>query len=145
MSGLSSLLNRLLLQKPKPSPGYAHPDSRQHTGRRGEDLAADYLNRHTSLQVIHRNWSDGKQEIDIIARDGDVLVFVEVRARSASAKVPGFATLTQKKRRNLRRGAYAYLRSCHPRPQTYRYDAVELRMVGDFASRIHHFKNIDIF
>jgi putative endonuclease len=144
MSGISSLLNRLLHKKTQHT-SYPHPDSRHHTGRMGEDLAVDYLTRHTSLQVLQRNWSDGKQEVDIIARDGAVLVFVEVRARSAAAKVPGFATLTQKKRSNLRRGAYAYLRTCKPRPRTYRYDAIELRMVGDFAREIHHFKNIDIF
>lgn len=118
---------------------------RQQRGSLGEALAAQYLQKQGHFKILQRNWSEGKQEIDLICRDGAVLVFVEVRARQVGAQVPGFASLTQKKRRNLRKGAYAYLRTLRPRPHTYRYDAVELRMRGSLAEEIHHFRNIDIF
>ena len=118
---------------------------RKKTGDRGEELAVQHLKKTTAYKVLKRNWSDGRQEIDIICVDGDVLVFVEVRARAASAKVPGYATLTKKKRQNLRKGAYSYMRHLKSRPHTYRYDAIELRMDGNNAKEIHHFKNIQIF
>lgn len=118
---------------------------RKQTGDVGEQLAVEYLKKNTKLRVLKRNWSDGRQEIDIICKDGEVLVFVEVRARKATSKVPGYATLTQKKRRNLRKGAFSYMRQLKTRPHTYRYDAIELRMNGTFAEAIHHFQNIKVF
>ncbi len=118
---------------------------RKQIGQRGEELAVKHLRKTTSYKILKRNWSDGRQEIDIVCEDGEVLVFVEVRARAASAKVPGYATLTKKKRQNLRKGAYSYMRHMRKRPHTYRYDAIELRMDGNNAKEIHHFKNIQIF
>ena len=118
---------------------------RKSMGELGEQLAAQFLKRHASFKVLACNWSNGQQEIDLVCREGKVLVFVEVRARRDGARVPGFASLTRKKRRNLRKAAYAYLRTLRPRPRTYRYDAVELRMQGTEAKEIHHFRNIDVF
>lgn len=119
--------------------------SRQQTGRIGEQLALDFLKAKTSFRLLDRNWSNGRQEIDIIGTEGNVLVFVEVRARAATAKVPGYATLTRKKRLNLRKAAFSYMRTLKKRPQTYRYDAIELRMTGEKADQIHHFRNIQVF
>ncbi|MEQ9822868.1 MAG: YraN family protein [Puniceicoccaceae bacterium] len=118
---------------------------RRSMGQLGEQLAAQFLKRHARFKVLASNWSNGQQEIDLVCREGNVLVFVEVRARQDGARVPGFASLTRKKRRNLRKAAYAYLRTLRPRPRTYRYDAVELRMQGTDATEIHHFRNIDVF
>lgn len=117
----------------------------QHTGRVGEQLALDFLRAKTSFRLLERNWSNGQQEIDIIGTEGNVLVFVEVRARAATAKVTGYATLTRKKRLNLRKAAYSYLKTLKQRPLTYRFDAIELRMIGDGADQIHHFRNIQVF
>jgi putative endonuclease len=54
-------------------------------GRRGEDLAHRYLQR-AGFKVIARNYrpAGGENEVDIIARDGDILVFVEVKSRSSA-------------------------------------------------------------
>ena len=119
--------------------------SRQHTGRIGEQLAVDFLKTKTSFHLLERNWSNGRQEIDIIGTEANVLVFVEVRARAVTAKVPGYATLTRKKRQNLRKAAFSYMKTLKKRPHTYRYDAIELRMIGDRADQIHHFRNIQVF
>jgi putative endonuclease len=53
-------------------------------GRYGEDLAAEHLGR-AGLQVIARNWRCPDGEVDIIAVEGEVLVFVEVKTRSTVA------------------------------------------------------------
>jgi putative endonuclease len=54
-------------------------------GRRGEDLAHRYL-RHAGLTVLARNYRPrgGESEVDIVARDGDTLIFVEVKARASA-------------------------------------------------------------
>lgn len=55
---------------------------RKALGNRGEDIAADYLVRH-GYQIVARNWRTRAGELDIVARDGEWLVFVEVRTRRA--------------------------------------------------------------
>jgi putative endonuclease len=53
----------------------------QELGARGEDLAARHL-EHIGLEVIERNWRHRSGELDIIAREGETMVFVEVKTRS---------------------------------------------------------------
>lgn len=53
-------------------------------GRHGEDLAADHLEA-AGLQILARNWRCRDGELDIVARDGPSLVFVEVKTRSSLA------------------------------------------------------------
>jgi Holliday junction resolvase-like predicted endonuclease len=55
-------------------------DRRKQTGRQGEDTAAVYL-LEKGYRIIERNWVCRTGELDIMAQDGDILVFVEVRAR----------------------------------------------------------------
>ena len=52
-------------------------------GRYGEDVAAAHLSAH-GLEVLDRNWRCRQGELDIVAREGPVLVFVEVKARSST-------------------------------------------------------------
>ena len=117
----------------------------QYRGKKGEDLAARYLKQNTSYSILLRNWSDGRHEIDLICRDGDTLVFVEVRARSVSAKVSGYASINAAKRRSLRRAAFSYMSSLPQRPRTYRYDAIEIGLKDDEADHIRLYRNIRVF
>ena len=52
-------------------------------GREGECWAADYLVREKGFVILARNWRHRQKEIDIVAQDGDTLVFVEVKTRSS--------------------------------------------------------------
>lgn len=52
-------------------------------GTKGEDLAVDYL-LGKGYEILNRNWIGERHEIDIIARDSDLLVFVEVKTRSST-------------------------------------------------------------
>jgi len=54
----------------------------QEIGKAGEDYAAFWLS-FTQLQILERNWRFGRNEIDIIAKDGMRLVFIEVKSRSS--------------------------------------------------------------
>ena len=99
------------------------------TGAAAEAAAARWLERERGFRVIARNWrnpADRREEIDLVARDGEVLVFVEVKARARGALVPGYHAVDLRKKRVLRRAATAYLRSLGRSPRTFRLDVVEV-------------------
>ncbi len=77
-------------------------------GKRGEDIACRYL-RGKGYKIIARNWRSLFGEIDIIARDGESLVFVEVKTRTGSGFGGPAAALTPRKRRRIITSARAYL------------------------------------
>lgn len=77
-------------------------------GQRGEQLAAAFL-RERGYQVVATNWRCKYGELDIIARQVDMLVFVEVRARHADSSEPAFESITPRKRAKLIKLAHVYL------------------------------------
>lgn len=77
-------------------------------GKRGEDIACLYL-RGEGYKIIARNWRSPFGEIDIIARDGESLVFVEVKTRTGSGFGGPVAALTPRKRGRIITTARAYL------------------------------------
>lgn len=82
--------------------------NRAETGRRAEDLAADLLARE-GLAVLERNFRVKAGEIDLIARDGEEVVFVEVRARASMSYGGAAASVDRSKRRKLARAARVWL------------------------------------
>jgi putative endonuclease len=123
------------------------------TGTQGERLAADFLRREKGMAIVARNWRsprDRRDELDLVCRDGEVLVFVEVKTRAAAALVQGYDAIDERKRRVVRRAAEAYLGGLRPadRPRTLRFDAVEVAMppAGDRrAPEVRHFENAPLF
>ena len=77
-------------------------------GRDAEDAAAAYLQRQ-GLELLSRNYHCRYGEIDLIARDGSTLVFVEVRMRSSSRFGGAGESITFAKREKLMRAARHYL------------------------------------
>ena len=95
-------------------------------GKAGEDAAAKFLKAH-GFKILERNYRSGRNEIDIIALDGETLVFVEVKTRKSDAKVGGFyAGVSRRKTRNVHAAARDYMTKLPRRPQTYRFDIVEV-------------------
>lgn len=93
-------------------------------GREAERQAADFLRRHGYAIYEHNyRWRGG--EIDLIARDGDCLVFVEVKARSSGAFGSPEESITAAKREKLIRTARRYLVE-HPTELDVRFDVVAL-------------------
>jgi putative endonuclease len=78
-------------------------------GRRGEDLAADYLAR-TGLVVLSRNWRCREGEVDLIATDGQRLVVCEVKTRSGTGYGEPSEGVTPAKAARIRRVTAAWLR-----------------------------------
>jgi putative endonuclease len=107
-------------------------------GRYGEDLAAEHLAAQ-GLQVLERNWRCREGELDIVAREGRVLVFVEVKARSGT----GFGTPAEAvgpvKARRIRGLACRWLAEHRPAgAQELRFDVVSVvRRRGCTAELVH--------
>lgn len=100
-------------------------NARQAVGEYGERLAARHLVE-AGLVVLDRNWRTSAGEIDIIARDGDVLVFCEVKTRRGLAfGAPAEAVVAAKAAR-LRRLAAQWLSRAGVRPREVRFDVVEV-------------------
>jgi putative endonuclease len=83
-------------------------DHRQTLGKRGEDLACEELQKRGYV-IVDRRFRTRCGELDIVARDGGVLVFIEVKARSGSAFGTPFESITWKKRQRLSQMASSYL------------------------------------
>lgn len=106
----------------------------QNIGWLGELRAAAYLKRQGML-VIVRRYRAAHGEIDLIARDGDTLVFVEVKSRPRGRLDDGFRAVNAEKRRHVRAAAYQYLET-HPFHGPVRFDAIEICAAG-----LRHRKN----
>ncbi len=96
-------------------------------GRLGEEAAATFL-REKGWKIVARNWRHGRDELDLVAWDGEVLVFGEVRTRAAHAPVTGYHSVTRRKKHALARAVRAYLRGLEQRPAHFRFDIVEVRV-----------------
>lgn len=98
-------------------------------GRDAEARAERYLIGR-GLTIVARNYGCRYGEIDLIARDGATLVFVEVRARRSNTFGGAAASITAAKRNKLRRAALHYLASLGRNPPC-RFDAVLLSGTAD--------------
>ncbi len=77
-------------------------------GKAGEAIAVAHLEG-KGYRILERNWRFGKEEIDIIARDGNFVVIVEVKTRTSNARAEPEASVTKSKQRILVRAANAYV------------------------------------
>lgn len=78
-------------------------------GKTAEELAAEYL-KNKGMVIVRRNFHFGREgEIDLIARDGDILVFVEVKSRRSNEFGTPEEGITFAKRKYLRHAAEGYL------------------------------------
>lgn len=104
-----------------------HSTPEQAHGRRGEDLAHRFL-RGQGLTVVARNFRQraGSGELDMVAWDGDTLVFVEVKARTSTDFGRPERAVGSDKERDLRRAAGEYLRRSGTPAEQARFDLVSV-------------------
>lgn len=101
---------------------------RARIGNAGERAAEAHLHA-AGLRVLARNWrnpADTREELDLVCQDGEVLVFVEVKTRAASARVSGYHAVNARKKKVLLRVCRAYLARLRPPARAYRFDIVEV-------------------
>lgn len=117
-------------------------------GALGEQAAADFLRSKHGYTIVTRNWRsprDRRDEIDLVCQDGEVLVFVEVKARAVGALVSGFQAVNERKRRVLRRAVQTYLNQIDAPPRTFRLDIVEVTLSDRLPPQVMHYENAPLF
>ena len=103
---------------------------RKRTGKKGEDLAVAYLISR-GYRIVERNYKCPLGEIDIVARDGDELVFVEVKSRKSEEFGDPQLAVGLKKQKKVSRISLAYLKEKHLYPCNARFDVVAIKMLPD--------------
>jgi putative endonuclease len=91
----------------------------------GERVAARFL-RDNGCRILAVNYREKEVEIDLVVRDGDVLAFVEVKARDIRCPTPPGMAVDSAKRRRMARGALLYLRRLEYPRISWRFDIVEV-------------------
>lgn len=129
---LRNLIGKLLSSKPEPE---AH-----RRGRLGETAAKEHLKK-LGLKYLTANYRSGHGEVDLIFRDDDCLVFVEVKTRSSEDWARPAASINQHKRRNLSKTALAYLKLLKQPPVKLRFDIVEVLLENDAVREVRHLPN----
>jgi putative endonuclease len=118
----------------------AKPDRRQELGRSGEDLAVESLRR-DGFRVVDRRWRSCGAEIDIVCERGELVVFVEVKARSGDGFGAPSEAVTRTKRRRIARAAMSYLVRHGWLDRACRFDVVEVRADPDGTHRVNHIED----
>jgi len=119
----------------------ARPSATTLLGKRGEEIACDYLVSR-GYQVVDRNWRCSAGEIDIVAREGSSLVVVEVKARSSLAAGHPFEAITAAKFARLRALAGHW---CAAQSETFlsvRIDAIAVLIPGGRPATVEHLTGV---
>lgn len=135
---------RILKQIPLPffsPPGDKDRDSHgQKPGPRGESMAADFLQKQ-GYTIVAKNYRQRMGEIDIVAEEGDCLVFVEVKTRKNDQYGNPFEAVDIRKQRKLSRLALGYISRHGGEDRNARFDVVAVYLDRDSGSRVEHLKN----
>lgn len=109
-------------------------------GRHGEDLAAQYLLQH-GYTIIQQNFRASCGEVDIIARDKGVFVFVEVKTRTGSAFGSPAEAVTYRKRQQISKTALVYLSQNKLLAEPARFDVVAVLLGKDREPHVELLQN----
>ena len=112
--------------------------SKKRVGDWGEKQARDWLVRQ-GVEVLHQNWRSGHKEIDIIGRQTDVLIFIEVKCRSTSIFAPPETAVNSKKWKNIGIAATDYMIK-NKYFGKFRFDILAVTITPYFK-QIMHFKD----
>lgn len=110
-------------------------------GRKGENLAADYLER-SGLVLLSRNWRCREGELDLVATDGARLVVVEVKTRSGTAFGSPVESITADKIYRIRRLANAWLTWYRVGPCEVRFDVITVLWPDGGKPRMQHLPGV---
>src|ERR1043165_2142830 len=135
IAGLSNRWRNLFsLSKGSPRPEHVR-------GSKGAKLACRYLKRN-GYKVLYRNFRGHTGgEIDVICRDHDTLVFVEVKTRTWESYGRPLEAMSPSQQKRIARGGLAWLRMLDDPDILFRFDVVEVMLAEDEAPRIEIIKN----
>ena len=115
-------------------------DPRRFFGQEGEATAEQYLRR-KGYRIIEKNLRTSLGELDLVAEDGPVLVFVEVKARRTEEFGGAIHAVHQRKQDKLIQLAAQYLARHHLTNRACRFDVVFLQGTHETAPQIEHIQN----
>lgn len=109
-------------------------------GARGEKLAARYLKRE-GYKILIKNYKIKQGEIDIVAREGEDLVFIEVKTRSAAPYLSGMYAVDTRKQEHIFRTASMYMEE-HRTQLRPRFDIIEVELDRETGKliKLNHLK-----
>lgn len=111
-------------------------------GAQGETLAASYLEA-IGYQILVRNWRHGRDgELDLVARDGDCIVAIEVKTRAGLGYGHPFESITARKLSRIRRLLLSWVREQKPTGVGLRIDAVGVTVFPGEEPRIELLRGI---
>lgn len=115
-------------------------DERKELGQKGERAAASFL-ENRGLEILECNWKCSYGEVDIVAKDGDALVFCEVKTRrSSSAGLPEEA-VTLAKQKRYSRIAKVYASRTEEEYVDIRFDVIAIFVLTDSQALLRYIKN----
>ena len=106
------------------------------SGNRGEDAAAAYL-QGRGCEILDRQWRCRCGELDLVAREGDVICFVEVKLRKAGSRILPREAVDRRKQEKLRKTAALWLAAKAPEAPA-RFDVAEVFALPDGELRIDY-------
>ncbi len=122
---------------PPSRPPASPPGVRRRLGDRGEEAAARYLAKR-GFRILERGFRARCGEIDLIAREGEDLVFVEVKTRRSLRCGDPLEAVTGTKRRRILRAAALYLQSRGSWESPCRFDLVAVRFGPGGSEEVEH-------
>ena len=108
-------------------------------GALGEKIALEYL-LEKNYQILETNWVCGHKEVDIIAKDGDTIVFVEVKTRHSTCLVEPEATVDVYKQRHLIWAANSFVNR-YQYDNDVRFDIIAIVIDKNNEKRIEHIED----
>ena len=111
--------------------------SRREIGLRGEDIAREHLEA-LGFSIVSRNFRTRFGEIDLVAKDGDTTVFVEVKARRSWQFGRAVEQITKGKQRKIMKVAREYLRRYGAFAVCVRFDVLAIDILPGGEVRIEH-------
>ena len=109
-------------------------------GRLGEDLAVNTLHG-KGYRIIGRNLKVSGREVDIVAIEGDMLVFIEVKTRRDGSSVHPMLAVDNKRRERLRKAAHIYASSKGLRNISIRFDVVTVDFGQSESGKVELIRN----
>ena len=108
-------------------------------GQYGERLAAQHLKR-KRYKILHRGFEDARGEIDIVATDGETIVFCEVKTRSSDWAGLPVEAVDKKKQSTIQSTSQTYLRHFRLFDYPMRYDIISVMLDDEGRPVIEHFE-----
>jgi len=119
---------------------YKKLNDKHRKGIIGEQAAAEYI-LNQGYVMLDRNWSRRKSEIDLIAMDKDVMVFIEVKARTSDGFGSPEKAVSAKKEKLLAEGAAVYMQEAG-HEWTFRFDVIAILLdKAGLVVRLTHFED----